>query len=221
MPSPSPSNILPNGSAALPCLIWATIGAFAAVISSTCVAYPNFLEQKHKELTYSKFRKTLHAVLNVSFSLLAVGCFIKATGYGPVALAMPLQTGMSLLFNMVVQTVLQMKRYTKEMTAGTLVLVCAVIILVDVGPSEQHVDPLPLLETLPAIVWNTVCVAICIVGALGIRSSSEGTNLQLMSYSLAISATTVLGASIGKLMQETTGSVVYLFVALYFVIGGF
>ena len=222
MPSPSPSNILPNGSAALPCLIWATIGAFAAVISSTCVAYPNFLEQKHKELTYSKFRKTLHAVLNVSFSLLAVGCFIKATGYGPVALAMPLQTGMTLLLNMVVQTVLRMKRYTKEMTAGTLVLVCAVIILVDVGPSEQHdllEDPLPLLETVPAIIWNLICVAICILGALGIRSSNEGTNLQLISYSMAISSTTVLAASIGKLMQETTGSVVYLFIALYIVLG--
>jgi multidrug transporter EmrE-like cation transporter len=218
MSSPSPS-VLPNGSAALPCLLWATIGAVTAVISSTSVAYPNFLEQKHKELKYSKSRKTLHAVLNVVFSLISVGCFIKATGYGPVALAMPLQTGMSLLLNMVVQTALRMKRYTKEMTAGTLVLVCAVIILVDVGPSEQHVDPIPLLKTAPAVIWNSVCVAICIFGAVGIRKSGEGTNFQLMSYSVAISATTVLGASIGKLMQEASGFAVIIFIALYIIIG--
>jgi len=208
-----------SATSTIPCLIWATMGAFASVISSTSVAYPNFLEQKHKEITYSKSRKAVHAVLNVVFSLLGVGCFIKATGYGPVALAMPLQNGMSLLLNMMVQTVLRMKRYTKEMTAGTLVLVCAVIILVDIGPSEQDLDPLPLLETVPAIIWNTTCIAICILGALGIRSSAEGTNIQLVSYSMAISATTVLAASIGKLMQITTGFVVYIFIALYLIIG--
>ena len=36
---------------------------------------------------------------------------------------------------------------------------------------------------------------------------------------LCLSSTTVLAASIGKLMQETTGSVVYLFIALYIVLG--
>jgi hypothetical protein len=218
-PSPSSDNGVDIGAATIPCLVWATFGALTGVISSTCVAYPNFLEQKHEEITYTKPRKTLHAIANIVFSLISVGCFIRATAYGPVALAMPLQTGISLLLNMIVQTVLRMKRYTKEMTAGTLVLVCAVIILVDVGPSEQHRDPIPLLLTMPAVLWNVACLGCCLVAALGIHRSRPGSDAQLLMYSVAISTTTVIGASVGKLMQEATGVVVYFFVGLYVLVG--
>ena len=214
----SPSPTLDNGSAAIPCLLWATAGAITAVISSTAVAYPAFLTQKDG-VRYSSTRRTLHAVANVIFSLLSIGCFIKATGYGPVALAMPLQTGLSLLLNMIVQTILRMKRYTKEMTAGTLVLVCAVVILVDVGPTEQQLDPMTLLLTPMAMGWNIVCVLLCVGGALGIRTTEPGSHNQLLSYSLAISSSTVVGASVGKLMQEAEGSIVWVFVGVYLVVG--
>ena len=105
------------------------------------------------------------------------------------------------------------------MTAGTLVLVCAVIILVDVGPRAQQLNPLDLLQTPPALIWNTICFGMCVVGGIAIKSTTPGSMSQLVAYSLGISSTTVLGASIGKIMQEDTGDLVYVFIVLYFFIG--
>jgi hypothetical protein len=203
---------------AIPCLLWASGGAACSVAASTCVAYPAFVQAKRGG-QYSRRQRTLHAAGNIVLSLASVGCFVLATGYGPVALAMPLQTGASLLLNMWVQTLLRMKRYSKEMTSGTLVLVCAVVILVDVGPREQGSDPIPLLQTRPAIAWNCLTLVLCLLGARGIRTTQAGSMAQLGAYSLAISSTTVLGASIGKIMQEATGGVVYFFAALYLASG--
>jgi hypothetical protein len=59
----------------------------------------------------------------------------------------------------------------------------------------------------------------CVVGGIAIKSTTPGSMSQLVAYSLGISSTTVLGASIGKIMQEDTGDLVYVFIVLYFFIG--
>ena len=181
-----------------------------SVASATAVQYPAFVQVKRHAAAggaaaaadYSRAQRCLHAFTNVVLSLASVGCFIIATGYGPVALAMPLQTGASLMLNMWVQTLLQMKRYTKEMTTGTLVLVCAVVILVDVGKREQNLAPMPLLQTTPALAWNAGCVAMCFIGAWGIKATQVGSMAQIGAYSLAISASTVIAASVGKICRK-------------------
>eukprot|EP00913_Durusdinium_trenchii_P001846 g1712.t1 len=88
-----------------------------------------------------------------------IGMFLASTALGgAVATVMPIQTGANLLGNMLWQTLLGMKYYTKSMRVGTIVLICAVMELSEIGPqepSEWAPEEIQELMTKPEPGLNT------------------------------------------------------------------
>ena len=107
------------------CVAYAAAGGTLAVASATVLAYPAHLAKRRGvDSLYGRCGSVGLAILNVLFGLGAVGMFVLATGEGPVALAMPIQTGTMLLLNMVVQSTLRIKKFLKSMVVGTCQRVC-------------------------------------------------------------------------------------------------
>lgn len=108
---------------------------------------------------------------------------------------------------------------------GTLVLVGAVAILIDVGPVEQAVpDPLLLLKTNVAIVWQSVVLVLVIVSLCMLRTMRHypiDSYSKILAYVLVAAGTNVLAASIGKLMQTASSPYPFLAVYLFFGAGNF
>ena len=86
------------------CVAYAAAGGALGVASATVLAYPAHLAKRRGVASlYGRWGSAFFIILNVVFGLAAVGMFVLATGQGPVALAMPIQTGTMLLLNMVVR----------------------------------------------------------------------------------------------------------------------
>jgi multidrug transporter EmrE-like cation transporter len=219
----STGDLAPSG-ASINCVLLALAGGVCNVLSINVLGYPTHLAKKKAEQLPGEQPASISpvfTVLNVLFAFASVGMFVLATGAGPIALAMPLMTGSGLLLNMLVQSLLRIKQFTKPVRVGTLVLVGAVICLVDVGPSEQKgQDVLLLLSSIESIIWIVVCVAVLIFGCYKCRALADAP-MDSLSKNLAFAAVAalagVLGASIGKLMLQGPGigPLFYLFVFLY------
>ena len=135
------------------CVAYAAAGGTLAVASATVLAYPAHLAKRRGvDSLYGRCGSVGLAILNVLFGLGAVGMFVLATGEGPVALAMPIQTGTMLLLNMVVQSTLRIKKFLKSMVVGT----CSVCVCTSLrpGPATLHGFLLPPLRPLT----TPVCV---------------------------------------------------------------
>ncbi|CAK9004911.1 Hypothetical protein SCF082_LOCUS8380 [Durusdinium trenchii] len=132
---------------------------------------------------------------------------------------MPIQTGANLLGNMLWQTLLGMKYYTKSMRVGTIVLICAVMELSEIGPQEPSewapeeiqelmTKPEPGLNTGGGMDWDEE----------GWRHAS-GHCMELRHGALYPDLTLWIGASIGKLLGLVKGTVFALVAFLYFLDG--
>ena len=137
------------------CVAYAAAGGTLAVASATVLAYPAHLAKRRGvDSLYGRCGSVGLAILNVLFGLGAVGMFVLATGEGPVALAMPIQTGTMLLLNMVVQSTLRIKKFLKSMVVGTCQRVCV-----------RHSDPVRPRSTVSYCPRSGRSPPPCVCGA--------------------------------------------------------
>merc|ERR1712061_353296 len=106
---------------------------------------------------------------------------------------------------------------------GTIILVCAVAELAQLGPNEPaDMDVLELLREPEAIIW-VIFMIVC--SLLGIAASYATLNLpmdsflKLCSLACVVSFTTVIGSSISKCFGLLSGFELYVSFFLYFVDG--
>ena len=119
--------------------------------------------------------------------LLFVAAIVSVVGtfYGPVSIAIPVQTGSQLLFNVIAMgLLLRMRYFNKSQRTGTYVVFFSVLSLVDVGPNPtDNQDILHILShSNIAITWSLVITlglivtTICTIQLLLLskKTSSEG-----------------------------------------------
>ncbi|CAE7262157.1 unnamed protein product, partial [Symbiodinium pilosum] len=127
--------------------------------------------------------------------------------------------------NMFWQITLGMKYYNKSMRVGTIVLICAVGELSEIGPNEP--SDLPVVELLSepvAIAWTALLVLGTIVAMYGIyKTNNQPINspTKLFCFVAVVSFTTVIGASIGKCLGLAQGAALAVVICLYFLDGVF
>lgn len=201
------------------CILLAFIGGIVSMLSSNVIAYPAFLA-KLNDRKYHVWVERVLLVFSILFSLGSVGIFVLATGFGPVSIAMPIMNGTTLFTNMLFQNVVGMKIYTKPMMMGTLVLVCAISCLIDVGPTVQkYENVIALVSTVQSIVYISLLVLLMIGSVLVLYAKETSSGMRVFLYALVVSSSNVIDASVGKLFQSTSGIAFYIMVILYFILG--
>lgn len=158
---------------------------------------------------------------------MGIGAFAASTATGgAVATVMPLQTGASLLSNMVYQMGLGIKTFDKPMRVGTVILIVAVAELVQLGPSSGgvHQDVDALLDNPQAIAWIACMVIGTIIGVLFTFlyiHHPQHSPQKLISVTAVVTFTTVLGSSVSKCFGILEGTALYVALLVYFVDGIF
>ena len=140
---------------------------FLNTLSVNAVAYPTHLEAANGQ-RFSERQKKGFVALNVFFSLSGAACFFLALKWAPVSMVMPVSNASTLLSNMLLQMGLGIKLYSKSMRVGTLVLVCAVCVLIDVGPRDRNDLSPELLLTPSGAACSGVLLAILAVRRTGL-----------------------------------------------------
>jgi len=136
---------------------------------------------------------------------------------------MPVQTGANLLVNMFWQAFLGMKYFNKSMRVGTMVLICAVAELSEIGPDEPA--NLPVLELLSHqvamlwIVFLVACTAFCMVGCYRTMNEPIESVPKLLFFTMLTTFSTVIGCSVGKCLAMVKGPALVLVIIIYFVDG--
>jgi len=127
------------------------------------------------------------------------------------------------LTNMLLQMYFGMKFYSKSMRMGTLILICAVAELGEIGPKEPaDIDPLVQLARPLAKVWTfflVICTGITFALALKHFHDAQESWNKLCSFALVVSLTTVIGSSISKCFGLLSGGPLGLAYCLYFLDG--
>mmetsp|Transcript_45161 Transcript_45161/g.125271 ORF Transcript_45161/g.125271 Transcript_45161/m.125271 type:complete len:457 (+) Transcript_45161:97-1467(+) len=218
------------------CLLLASVGGICTTLAVNVLAYPQYRHSLAGSLGPAQPPKLLY-VINIVLMLVGIAFFVLASGNGPVSIAMPIQSASNLLSNMVLQTKLGMKVYSKSMMTGTLVLVGAIICLPDVGPSDvaSDADPFTLLSSPTAIVYVAVMFASMANGIvlLGRNEGIEDATMTpkktqagewdqvvtVFTYAVVAGASTVLGASVGKCLTMVSGFIRFGFFLLYLGLG--
>jgi hypothetical protein len=207
------------------CIILAAVGGMLSCASVNVLAWHSASKTK-KQVPAGRmtaFCNVLAAVLNILLGFAGVGFFVLATGFGPVALAMPIQAGSTLLCNMLVQSALRISHYSKDKIVGTLVLVLAVVCLLNVGPTAQpQLDPLKLILKPPAVSWLGILsvLMVAVIGLLPFVVKSPPDSFgKICTFAVLAASSNVLGSSLGKLMQSASGSTLAICLAVYAVLG--
>jgi len=205
------------------CLAYACLGGICTTLGVNVLQYKKHLEQSGRHVS-TPLQDTCSVVLNFLFSGLSIVFFVLATGYGPVSIAMPVLSGTCLLSNMVVQISLGIEHYSKSMRVGTWVLVFAIVSLVDIGPKDQTFsDPLALLLTISgslAMVGQLVLMILSMIAIASLRAAPPSSMPKIFAFAFLVATSTVVSASVGKLMQMDLGSDVrILCIAVYITLG--
>lgn len=203
-------------------LLLAGVGGFLSSSGANVMAWSEYQKRKGKE--WSKCQSFGFSMACLFLNLTGIGMFLASTALGgAVATVMPIQTGANLLGNMFWQTLLGMKYYTKSMRVGTIVLICAVMELSDIGPQEPAKftqEEIRELMTHPlAIAWNSImllCVVLTMYGVKRTLHHAMESSLKLFLFVALVTFSTVIGASIGKLLGLVKGWAWYMVAFLYF-----
>lgn len=213
----------PDGSA----LAFTTFMAFAGGImtASGANALAWFSHQTRTGLrVFSAKAATLFYLACLALNILGIGMFAISTILGgAVATVMPVQTGANLLTNMILQVSLKIKTFNKSMRTGTLLLVCAVAQLSQIGPEEpESPDVGRLLDQPVAIIWILTMVTGALGGIAASRTFKDlpsDSTLKLLSLTSVVTFTTVLGASVGKCFGLLSGLPLFATMLSYLCIG--
>jgi FtsH-binding integral membrane protein len=201
-------------------IVLPVLAGVLATLSTLAITYPAHLAGcagDREEHTPSK--------CNLASNLVLTGCStvvsILALGQGKVAIVFPLQTASNLVSNMVTQSALGMGECTKSVAVGTLVLVVAVSILPQVGPSQhtQALDAFELLSKPQATAFICFCFVLILSCGLALFSKRVRNNTALIFLWAAVGGTgTVINASIAKVVQEDLYHTVKLSLGVVYVL---
>eukprot|EP00928_Gymnodinium_smaydae_P098906 TRINITY_DN9308_c1_g5_i1.p1 TRINITY_DN9308_c1_g5~~TRINITY_DN9308_c1_g5_i1.p1 ORF type:complete len:566 (+),score=99.72 TRINITY_DN9308_c1_g5_i1:159-1700(+) len=173
---------------------------------------------------WTGFQSALFVLLCLALNLGGIGAFASSCALGgAVATVMPIQVGANLLANMFWQTILGLKYFDKVMQLSTLILVCAVAQLVDLGPQAPiDIDVAKLLAAPLARLWCAL-LAVALLGSLAalfaVLRDPPGSMRLLASVTSVVTLTTVIGSSLSKCFSLVQGLYLALVVGLYFVDG--
>jgi hypothetical protein len=179
------------------CIGFAAFSGLLRVCATMVLAYPDFLLKKKQQ--QQALITTAGAIIDPSCStptttppneyyptnrsyyyyyyvaahllilLVAAILSIIATLYGPVSIAVPVQTGSALLWNVVAMgIVLQMRAFNKAQRTGTYVVFFSILELVDVGPGVQEgQEALQLLSKPIAVLWTLSVTGMILLATIG------------------------------------------------------
>jgi hypothetical protein len=124
------------------------------VAGTMALAYPDHKARLNGELL-QPIKKRLLIAVHILLLTGAAGLGILGTIYGPVAIAVPVQTGSQLILNILAMgLVLQMRSFDKIQRTGTYIVSLSILLLMDVGPAPQDAQNIERLLSSPAaIVW--------------------------------------------------------------------
>jgi len=184
-----------------PVLLWAAGGGTLTSLASNVVAFATH-QANLAGTELSRFQERGLFVVYIVLSLGGIFFFVISTKYGPVALAMPVQTASTLFATMIFQSAAGIKPYTKAMRVGTVVLVAASSCLVAVGPTvpKEEQDVAALVENMSSVVWILLLISTLIFGVTYLRKTGLSDSQRLIAYAYVVADSTALGASVGKML---------------------
>lgn len=124
------------------------------VSATMALAYPDHRARRNGESLQAS-RKTFLIAVHILLLTGAAGLGILGTIYGPVAIAVPVQTGSQLILNILaMESVLEMRSFNKIQRTGTYIVTLSILLLMDVGPGPQDAQNITRLLSSPtAVVW--------------------------------------------------------------------
>ena len=208
------------------CIGLSALGGLLEVISTMCLAYPEYKAKLGQP--YSACTQKLLLLANLLLMGIASLLYIVGSWFGPVSLSVPTVMVSKLVGNMAIMgAVLKMTDFPKEQQVGTFCIAMAILTLPDVGPSDQEgQDAVTLVSQPVAIIWTVLLMAAtiaCCVGMVGLarrakqhRPASNGVSLAV--YVTAQVTSAVIGTSVSKMFALAEPSVlaVLLVLAVFF-----
>jgi hypothetical protein len=148
------------------CVALMTLSGFLRVVATMILAYPDFVAKRNGNPIG---RGVCYIAMHVLFLSIAAVISVVGTFYGPVSIAVPVQTGSQLLFNVIAMgLILKMRAFDKAQRTGTYVVFFSVLSLIDVGPGTQDGQNVIKLLSHPVAAAWTIFVAIgLVVAAIG------------------------------------------------------
>lgn len=187
------------------CILFTSISGLLRVIATMVLAYPDFLQKKQgTSAQVGTTCKCLYLAAHLFILAIAAVLSIIGTIFGPVSIAVPVQTGACLLFNVIAMgIVLKMRAFDKSQRTGTYVVLFSVLSLIDVGPGVQdNQDALQLLSTPNAIGWCIFIMSLMLVSAIGtLALLRNGESFLKTSYATTI---LVIGTCMSNVSMATS-----------------
>jgi hypothetical protein len=142
---------------------------FLRVVATMVLAYPEYIAKKNGDPSETSSRRSIYIAIHVGLLAIAAVVSIVGSVHGPVSIAVPVQTGSMLLFNVIAMgLVLKMRTFDKVQRTGTYVTFFSVLSLIDVGPSTQDgQDVVKLLSHPGAMTWSLFVSAGLIMSTMG------------------------------------------------------
>ena len=203
------------------CITLMALSGAIRVVATMVLAYPDFrARQQGQSLSNRPYYIAGHVTLIVTAAMISVA----GTLFGPVSIAIPVQTASMLLANVVAMSVvLRMRQFDKAQRTGTYVVFFSVLSLVDVGPATQ--DNQDVLQLIHRSQWW------CVLVTCGILGSAAGTlwfqfrQRQSSTWNFAILAAGVTLSNVGmatsgKTLGDLRGAALGAAVAYYLVASG-
>ena len=207
------------------CVAIMSFSGFLRVVATMVLAYPDFAAKRRgaRSTEGILFYIMLHVLI------LAVAAFVSIIGsfYGPISIAIPVQTGATLLFNVIAMgIVLKMRAFNKAQRTGTYVVFFSVLSLIDVGPSPQDgQNVIELLLQTDAMIWCLFVSASIVVAAvmtvpLFLTKKESGNifhNNSFLTLTFGVTMANVGMATAGKTLGSLTG-VSFTFALIYYLV---
>jgi hypothetical protein len=148
------------------CVALMTLSGFLRVVATMVLAYPDFVAKRNGD---QSGRGVWYIAIHVLLLSIAAVISVVGTFYGPVSIAIPVQTGSQLLFNVIAMgLILKMRAFNKAQRTGTYVVFFSVLSLIDVGPGTQDGQNVMKLLSHPVAAAWAIFVAIgLVVAAIG------------------------------------------------------
>jgi len=201
----SPSTRRPSP---VPCIAFSIASGCVAALSVNTAAYPVHLENSGKRLTpFTDVQRFAFAFVSLLLAVVQLGTFLVALDNGPMSLTIWVSCAVGLMTNMLLQMSLQIKRYTKSMRTGILVLSCAVTVLVETGPVRRDGQKLSdcffTVEAFVCSLLQFLCIGFGMAWLSRSRAAPATCLRKTGSYALVSASATVLAVSSAKAALES------------------
>lgn len=207
------------------CIGITVCAAFLEVASTMVLAYPEHKAKQRGEPQSSQ-RARLQVAANVVVMLSAVALYTVGSWYGPVSISVPAAMAGKLMWNLIsLWPILRMQIFSKEEQTGTFIMICSIVALPGVGPSDQpDLDIIARLSSPESVAWLMLLSVATLAACGGMFSIYRGLTDEgpRANYAILLTAqvtTAVLGTSVGKTFALVSGWNLFLAIVLNGVIG--